>query len=97
MTVRNREERPLGPPPGFEEVREVRAVAYPRDGQLDRPDPGVPAPVAIPVALELWFPDTLLHPSGHPLPKVAPPSDSHYARPTIRIVGLEELVERLAA
>ncbi len=43
------QERPLGPPPRLEERWEVRAVADPRDRQLERADPGVPAAVAIPV------------------------------------------------
>jgi hypothetical protein len=47
----DREQRPLGPPPRLEEARQVRAVADARDGQLDRPDPGVPAPLAIAVAV----------------------------------------------
>jgi len=45
----DRQEGPLGAPPGLEQGREVRAVANPRDGQIDRPDAGVPAPLAIAV------------------------------------------------
>ena len=46
----DRQQGPLGPAPRLEERGEVRAVADPRDRQLDRPHPGVPAPVAVPVA-----------------------------------------------
>jgi hypothetical protein len=46
----DREQGPLGPPPRLEQGREVRAVADARDRELDRADPGVPAPVAVSVA-----------------------------------------------
>jgi hypothetical protein len=55
----DREEGPFRPPPGLEQGREVRPVADPRDGQLDRPDPGIPAPIAVAVAV------------GHSAPRVA--------------------------
>jgi hypothetical protein len=45
----DREQDPPGPPPGLEQAREVRAVAYARDGEVDRADARVPAPVAVPV------------------------------------------------
>jgi hypothetical protein len=47
----DREECPLGPSPRFEQAREVRPVAELRDLQVDRADPGVPAPLAVAVAL----------------------------------------------
>jgi hypothetical protein len=47
----DRQEGPLGPPVRLEERREVAAVTDPRDRQLDRADAGVPAPVAIAVAV----------------------------------------------
>jgi hypothetical protein len=43
----DRQQGPLGAPSGLKERREVRAVADPRDGEVDRSDPRVPAPVAI--------------------------------------------------
>ncbi len=46
----HREQRPLGASTGLQEAREVAAVAHARNGQLDRPDTGVPAPLAIAVA-----------------------------------------------
>jgi hypothetical protein len=46
----HRQQGALGPTTGFQQGREVRAVADPRDRELDRADPRVPAPVAVPVA-----------------------------------------------
>ncbi len=46
----DREQGPLGATPGLEERGEVAAVAHPRDGQLERAHPGVPAPVPVPIA-----------------------------------------------
>jgi hypothetical protein len=45
----DREEGPLGPPPRLEERGEVRAVADPRDRQVQGAHSGVPAPVAMAV------------------------------------------------
>lgn len=45
----DRQEGPLGPPARFEQRREVRPVADPRDGQFERAHPGVPAPLAVAV------------------------------------------------
>src|SRR6266852_9519481 len=55
----DREEGPLGAPPGLEQAREIRAVADPRDRQLKGAHPGVPAPIAVPV------------PTGQPVLRVA--------------------------
>ena len=45
------EQGPLGPPPGVEQEGQVRAIAEPRDRQLDRPEPRVPASLAGSVAV----------------------------------------------
>jgi len=45
------QQRPLGAPPRLEQAREVGPVAHPRDGQRHAADAGVPAPLAIPVAV----------------------------------------------
>ena len=47
----DREQGPLRPPARFEQAREVRAVAHARDSEVDRAHPGVPAPLAVPVAM----------------------------------------------
>jgi hypothetical protein len=56
----HRRQRPLGPPPVLQELREIAALAQPGDRQLDRPGPGVPLPypVAVPAVhpLRCHFP-----------------------------------------
>ena len=51
----HRGQGPLGPPARLQQRREVAAGAQLGDRQLDRPDPGVPVPWPIPIAV------------GHPL------------------------------
>ena len=47
----DREQGPLGPPARLEEAGEVAAVADPGHREVDRAHPGVPAPVAVAVAV----------------------------------------------
>ena len=47
----DRQQRPLGTPARLEQAGEVAAVAHARDGQLDRADPSIRAPLAIAVAM----------------------------------------------
>ena len=51
----HRGQRPLGPPARLQQRREVAALPQLGDRQLNRPDPGVPVPWPIPIAV------------GHPL------------------------------
>ena len=48
-------ERLLRRPPWLEEGREIAAAAQPGDFQIDLPDPGVPRPLPIAVALDQAF------------------------------------------
>ena len=47
----HRDDRLLRPPPRLQEAREVAALTRPGDQQLDLPDPRLPRPRAIPVAM----------------------------------------------
>lgn len=52
----DREQRALGPPPRVEQAGQVRPVTHPGDRQVDRANPRVPAPVAVPVAVRQTTP-----------------------------------------
>ena len=47
----DRHDRLLRPPPRLQKRREIAARPRPRDQQLDLPDPGLPRPRAIPIAI----------------------------------------------
>ena len=56
----NRSERPLGTPSRLKERGEVATVPHPRDLQLNSPDPRVPDPLAVAIALARTSEGTLV-------------------------------------